>query len=38
MVMIVLYLVGLIMSAVKAYQGHMYKISMIGNMADKWIK
>jgi uncharacterized membrane protein len=38
MVMIVVYLVALIMTAVKAYQNQWYKIPVIGNMADKWIK
>jgi uncharacterized membrane protein len=38
MVMIIAYVAGLIMSAVKAYQGAMFKLPIIGNMADKWIK
>jgi uncharacterized membrane protein len=37
-VFVILYLVGLIMSAVKAYQGAMFKIPIIGNMAEKWTK
>src|SRR5437879_11050303 len=35
---IVAYVGGLIYSAVKAYQGSMFKLPIIGNMADKWIK
>lgn len=38
LVFIVLYIAGLIMSAVKAYQGNMFKLPIIGNLADKWIK
>ncbi len=38
MVLIVGYLIGLIVSAVKAYQGVMYKFPIVGKMADKWIK
>jgi len=26
------------MSAVKAYQGNMFKLPIIGGMADKWVK
>jgi uncharacterized membrane protein len=37
-VFVILYLVGLIMSAVKAYQGSMFKLPIIGGMAEKWIK
>lgn len=29
-------LIGLIMAAVKAYQGEMYRLPIIGNMAAKW--
>jgi uncharacterized membrane protein len=32
------YVAALIMAAVKAYQGNLYKIPVIGGMADKWIK
>ena len=28
--------IGLIMAAVKAYQGEMYRLPIIGNMAAKW--
>jgi len=38
MVLIIGYVVALIMSAVKAYQGNMFKLPIIGNMAEKWIK
>ena len=38
LVFIILYLGGLIFAAVKAYQGNMFKLPIIGNMADKWIK
>jgi uncharacterized membrane protein len=38
LVFVVLYLLGLILSAVKAYQGAMFKLPIIGGMADKWIK
>ena len=35
-VFVILYLLGLIISAVKAYQGSMFKLPIIGNMAAKW--
>ena len=38
LVFIVLYIVALIYAAVKSYQGNMFKLPIIGNMADKWIK
>jgi len=38
LVFVVVYLLGLIMSAVKAYQGNMFKLPIIGGMADKWVK
>ena len=38
LVFIVCYLGGLIFAAVKSYQGNMFKLPIIGNMADKWIK
>jgi uncharacterized membrane protein len=38
LVFVVVYLLGLILSAVKAYQGAMFKLPIIGNMADKWAK
>ena len=37
-VFVILYLVGLILSAVKAYQGNWFKLPLIGNMAEKWTK
>jgi uncharacterized membrane protein len=30
--------VGMIMAAVKAYQGNLFKLPIIGGMADKWVK
>jgi len=36
LVFIVVYLLGLILSAVKAYQGVMFKLPILGNMAAKW--
>lgn len=38
LVFIVSYFVGLILSAVKAYQGAWFKLPIIGNMAEKWAK
>ena len=38
LVFVVVYLLGLILSAVKAYQGAMFKLPILGGMADKWIK
>jgi uncharacterized membrane protein len=38
LVFVVVYLLALIMSAVKAYQGNMFKLPIIGGMADKWVK
>ncbi len=35
-VFVILYIVGLIMSAVKAYQGAWFKLPLIGGMAEKW--
>ena len=35
-VLLVAYVGGLIMSAVKAYGGNMFKLPIIGNMAAKW--
>ena len=35
-VFIVAYVGGLIMAAVKSYQGNMFKLPIIGNMAAKW--
>jgi uncharacterized membrane protein len=36
LVFIVLYFLGLILAAVKAYQGVMFRLPIIGNMAAKW--
>lgn len=38
LVFIVVYLLGLILSAVKAYQGAWFKLPIIGSMAEKWTK
>lgn len=38
LVIIVAYVGGLIMGAVKAYQGQMFKMPILGNMAEKWVK
>ena len=38
LVIIAAYVGGLIMAAVKSYQGQMFKLPILGNMADKWIK
>jgi uncharacterized membrane protein len=35
---VVIYLVALIMAAVKAYQGALFKLPIIGGMTDKWVK
>jgi uncharacterized membrane protein len=37
-VFVIIYLLGLILSAVKAYQGSQFKLPVIGNMAEKWTK
>jgi uncharacterized membrane protein len=37
-VFVIIYLLGLILSAVKAYQGNMFKLPIIGGMAEKWTK
>jgi uncharacterized membrane protein len=37
-VFVIIYLLGLILSAVKAYQGNWFKLPIIGNMAEKWTK
>ena len=37
-VFVILDLLGLIMSAVKADQGDWFKVPIIGNMAEKWTK
>lgn len=36
LVVIVAYIAGIIMAAVKAYGGAMFKLPVIGNMAEKW--
>jgi uncharacterized membrane protein len=33
---IVAYIAGLILAAVKAYQGNEFKLPILGNMAEKW--
>ncbi|HJZ80205.1 MAG TPA: DUF4870 domain-containing protein, partial [Pyrinomonadaceae bacterium] len=38
LVIVVAYVGGLIMAAVKAYQGVEYKLPVLGNMAEKWTK
>lgn len=38
LLVVVGYIAGLIMAAVKAYGGNYYKLPMIGNMAEKWTK
>lgn len=38
LVIIVAYIAGIIMAAVKAYQGVEFKLPIIGNMAEKWTK
>ncbi len=37
-VFVILYIIGLILSAVKAYQGAWFKLPLIGGMAEKWTK
>jgi len=36
MVVPLIMLIGLIFAAVKAFQGQMYKLPIVGNMAEKW--
>jgi uncharacterized membrane protein len=36
MLILVAYVGGLIMAAVKAYNGLMYKLPIVGNLAEKW--
>ena len=36
MVVVLAYLAGLIYAAVKAYGGAMFKLPVVGNMAEKW--
>ena len=38
MLILVAYVGGLIMGAVKAYNGLMYKLPIVGNLAEKWTK
>jgi uncharacterized membrane protein len=33
---VIAYIAGLIFAAVKAYGGNMFKLPIIGNMAEKW--
>ena len=35
-VVVIAYIAGLIYAAVKSYQGNMFKLPIIGNMAEKW--
>jgi|SRR5215831_484638 len=36
LVVVIAYIAGLIFAAVKSYQGNMFKLPIIGNMAEKW--
>ena len=36
LVFVVVYFLGLILAAVKAYQGAMFKLPILGNLAAKW--
>ena len=36
LLVVVLYLLALILSAVKSYQGAMFKLPILGGMAEKW--
>jgi uncharacterized membrane protein len=36
LVIVVAYIAGLIFAAVKAYGGNMFKLPIVGNMAEKW--
>ena len=36
LVIVIAYIAGLIFAAVKAYGGNMFKLPIIGNMAEKW--
>jgi uncharacterized membrane protein len=36
LVIIVAYVAALVMGAVKSYQGEMFKLPILGNMAEKW--
>jgi uncharacterized membrane protein len=36
MIIPIIMVVGIILAAIKAYQGEMYKLPIIGNMAEKW--
>ena len=36
MVVPLIMLIGIILAAIKAYQGQMYKLPIIGNLAEKW--
>ena len=35
---VIAYIIGLIYTAVKAYNGEKYMLPMVGNLAEKWIK
>ena len=38
MLAIIAYIIGLIYTAVKAYNGEKYMLPVVGNLAEKWIK
>jgi uncharacterized membrane protein len=38
MLILVAYIGGLILAAVKAYNGLLYKLPIVGNLAEKWTK
>jgi len=37
-VVLIAFIIGIILAAVRAYQGTLFKLPIIGGMADKWIK
>jgi uncharacterized membrane protein len=38
LLVVIAYVIGLIYTAVKAYNGENYMLPLVGNLADKWIK
>jgi len=38
MLVVIAYIIGLIYTAVKAYNGENYMLPVVGNLADKWTK
>jgi uncharacterized membrane protein len=36
LVVVVAFIAAIIMAAIKSYQGEMFKLPVIGNMAEKW--